>query len=401
MTTAEVAAPLEKLIGDAKVIDVDTHFTEPPDLWTSRAPAAYKDKVPHMKTVDGQSQWFVEGDNRWLNIGVGVMDREGNKDRGKLSLASLEEMNEAVYKVKPRVELMDSMGIYAQIMYPNACGFGALPFLNIKDEDLRIQCVKIYNDACADWQRESNNRLFPQATLPLWDIDETVKEVRRIKEGLHLTGVTVTDRTSALDVPDFSQPHWEPFWELINDLELPLDFHIGAGLTTLAPMDTLTWPSFSLMQKVAVFATIAYTDTAPTILNFIHSGIFDRYPKLKIVSVESGCGWIPFAMESAEWNLNEMTPDAAKKLTRRPTEYFRDHIYATFWFEDQGVKHFVDTIGEDNLLFLTDYPHPTALYTGWQERLARTLAKLEPRARRRVMQNNAVELYKLPIQVEA
>ncbi|MCH7553937.1 MAG: amidohydrolase family protein, partial [Chloroflexi bacterium] len=116
----------------------------------------------------------------------------------------------------------------------------------IKDEDLRIQCVKIYNDACADWQRESNNRLFPQAMLPLWDIDETVKEVRRIKEELHLTGVTVTDRTSALDVPDFSQPHWEPFWELINDYELPLDFHIGAGLTTLAPMDTLTWPSFSL-----------------------------------------------------------------------------------------------------------------------------------------------------------
>ena len=105
MTTAEVAAPLEKLIGNAKVIDVDTHFTEPPDLWTSRAPAAYKDKVPHMKTVDGQSQWFVEGDNRWLSVGVGVMDREGKKDRGKLTLASLEEMNEAVYKVKPRVKL--------------------------------------------------------------------------------------------------------------------------------------------------------------------------------------------------------------------------------------------------------------------------------------------------------
>ena len=155
------------------------------------------------------------------------------------------------------------------------------------------------------------------------------------------------------------------------------------------------------MQKVAVFATIAYTDTAPTILNFIHSGIIDRYPKLKLVSVESGCGWIPFALEAAEWHIDEMVPAAAKALKRRPTEYFKDHIYATFWFEDQGVKHFVEEVGANNLLFLTDYPHPTALYSGWQERLARVLAKLEPAARRRVMQDNAVELYKLPIPVSA
>jgi len=399
VTTAEASARLRELIGDAKVIDVDTHFTEPPDLWTSRAPAKYKDKVPHMKTVDGASRWFVEGDNPWLRVGVGVMDREGRKGRGKLTLASLEEMAEAVYKVKPRLQVMDRLGIFAQVMYPNACGFGALPFLDIKDEELRIQCVKIYNDACADWQRESNGRLFPQALLPLWDLEATVQEVRRVKEELHLTGVTITDRTAALGVPDFSQPHWEPFWELINDLELPMDFHIGAGLTTLAPIDAFTWPSFGLMRKVAVFATLAYMDTAPTILNFIHSGLFDRYPKLKLVSVESGCGWIPFAMEAAEWHIDEMVPDAAKTLKRRPTEYFKDHIYTTFWFEEFGVKQFVEALGANNLLFLTDYPHPTALYVGWEERLARTLARLEPAARRRVMQDNAVELYKLPVPV--
>lgn len=397
MTTAQAPASLRDVIGDTKVIDTDTHFTEPPDLWTSRAPAAYKDKVPHMKTVDGHSRWFVEGDNAWLNVGVGVMDRDGNKARGQLTLASIEEMAEAVYQVKPRLRVMDSMGIHAQIMYPNACGFGALPFMNIKDEALRIECVKIYNDACADWQRESEDRLFPQAMLPLWDIDAAVKEIRRVKEELHLTGVTITDRVDALELPDFSQPHWEPFWELISELELPVDFHIGAGLTTLTPMDQLTWGSFSLQQKVAVFATLAYTDTAPTILNFIHSGLFDRYPKLKIVSVESGCGWLPFAIEAAEWHIDEMVPNAAKTLKRRPTEYFKENIYATFWFENYGVTHFIDTFGDKNLLFLTDYPHPTALYIGFEERLVPLLEKLELSTRRRLMQDNAVELYKLPI----
>ena len=120
---------------------------------------------------------------------------------------------------------------------------------------------------------------------------------------------------------------------------------------------------------------------------------------LKLVSVESGCGWIPFAMEAAEWHIDEMVPDAAKTLKRRPTEYFKDHIYTTFWFEEFGVKQFVEALGANNLLFLTDYPHPTALYVGWEERLARTLARLEPAARRRIMQDNALELYKLPIAV--
>lgn len=397
VTAKNATVSLTELLGDVKVVDVDAHFTEPPDLWTSRAPARYKDQVPHMKTVDGQSAWFVEGDHRWLSVGVGVMDRAEHKDRGKLTLTSLDEMSEAVHNVKARLRIMDQLGIYAQITYPNACGFGALPFLSIQDAELRIECVKLYNDACAEWQAESNGRLFPQALLPLWDIDATLKELRRVREELRLTGVTITDRTAALGLPDFTQPHWEPFWELVNDLELPLDFHIGAGLTTLAPMDAFTWPSFGLMRKVAVFASIAYTDTAPTILNFLHSGLFDRYPKVKLVSVESGCGWIPFLLEAAEWHLDEMVPDAGKNLRRRPREYFKDHIYTTFWFEQIGVKQFVEALGAENLLFLTDYPHPTALYTGWQERVAHTLAQLPPDARRRIMQDNAVELYKLPV----
>lgn len=399
MTTVEAELSLKDVIGDAKVFDADTHFTEPPDLWTSRAPAAYKDKVPHMETVDGQSSWFVEGDTRWLSVGVGVMDREGTKVRGKLTLSSLDEMDEAVYKVKPRLALMDKLGIHAQIVYPNACGFGALPFLKIEDEKLRLQCLTIYNDAMSDWQQQSGGRLLPQAMLPFWDMQATLKETRRVKEELHLTGVTITDRVEAFGQPDFSQPAWEPFWELVNDLELPVDFHIGAGLTTLAPMDQFTWSSFSLQQKVAVFATIAYTDTAPTILNFIHSGMLDRYPKLKIVSVESGCGWIPFAIEAAEYHLDEMLPDVGKTLQRRPKEYFKDHFYATFWFEDYGVRQFIEAFGDENLLFLTDYPHPTALHTGFQRQLATMLAKLEPATRLRLMRDNAVELYRPPVQM--
>lgn len=395
-TTAPAMAPLKDVVGDAKVIDCDTHYTEPPDLWRDRAPAGYRDRMPYMKTVNGQSLWFIEGDQPFGMVGTTVVNHEGQKIRGKLSIASFEEMDEAAYKVKPRLAVMDRMGVWAQTVYPNAGGFGATKFLGIKDKTLQLACVQIYNDAMAEWQAESGGRLFPQAFLPFWNIDDTLKEVRRIKEELHLTGVTMTDRPEVFDQPDYGQPHWEPFWEMINEYQIPVNFHIGAGLKTFV-LDDFAWGSFGPQRKLASIATLMYMSNAYMVNCFMLSGMFDRYPKLKIVSVESGCGWIPFVIEASEYQWDEMAPDEAKGLQRRPTEYFKEHIYATFWFEDFGVKHFIESIGPNNLLFETDFPHPTCLYPESQAHLAQVLARLDPAVRRRVVQDNAVELYKIPL----
>ena len=79
--------------------------------------------------------------------------------------------------------------------------------------------VAIYNDAVAEWQADSGGRLFPQAFLPFWDIDATLKEARRVVEELHLTGVTMTDKPEVFDLPDYGQPIWNPLWELINEMK--------------------------------------------------------------------------------------------------------------------------------------------------------------------------------------
>ena len=105
MTMPSVEAPLKAVVGDSLVIDCDTHYTEPPDLWTSRAPAKYKDKMPYMKNVNGQSLWFVEGEKPWGMVGTTVVGTGGVKFRGKLSIASFEEMDEASYLVKPRLKV--------------------------------------------------------------------------------------------------------------------------------------------------------------------------------------------------------------------------------------------------------------------------------------------------------
>src|ERR1051326_6216555 len=87
-----------------------------------------------------------------------------------------------------------------------------------------------------------------------------------------------------------------------------------------------------------------------------------RYPDLKIVSVESGAGWVPFILEALEYEMAENAPGLRSKLSLTPREFFRHNIYATMWFEHSNVAAVASQVGEDNILFETDFPHPTCLY---------------------------------------
>jgi uncharacterized protein len=125
------------------------------------------------------------------------------------------------------------------------------------------------------------------------------------------------------------------------------------------------------------------------------SNLFDRYPKLKIVSAESGIGWVPFLLETLEFQFDEMLsePEALEYSKRRPTEYFRDHISVMFWYEQSGPEKLIETIGVKNVLFESDLPHPTCYYPGLREHLVDVFKEIDPAIRRRVVQDNAAELY--------
>ena len=83
-----------------------------------------------------------------------------------------------------------------------------------------------------------------------------------------------------------------------------------------------------------------------------------------MVSVESGIGWIPFILETMDYELWENAPTQAAEMPRKPSEYFKNNWYATFWFEraNGDLQPVVDAVGEDNIFFETDFPHPTCLY---------------------------------------
>jgi uncharacterized protein len=392
-TSAGIGTDAGSVLAGLSIIDCDAHWNEPPDLWTSRAPAGMRDRVPQMRLVNGLDHWFVE-DKDVGPMGASVVTRSLDKIHDRVSLERFDMIDPAGYDAKLRLERMDEAGLFAQVVYPNGTGFMGGKFAEIEDADLRLACVQIYNDAVAEWQRESGGRLLPQALIPPWDRDEAVAEARRVNEELGLRGVTLGD-PAIFGVPGFTTDHWTPFWEYCDAARLPINFHIGGtrGIDSFAAV----WDDYGTEKHLALASTLFYLANWATIGNFLISGLFDRYSHLKIVSAESGIGWIPFALDALEYQLDETAPNESKHLQRRPREYFRDHVLSCFWFETYAPAHMIEAIGVENVLFETDFPHPTCLWPDAQSHAIEVLGHLSFEDRKKVLQDNAAALYKIEV----
>lgn len=375
-----------------KIIDCDTHFSEPPDLFTSRAPAKYKDGAPRQENINGNDRWIVDGRD-FGSTGGNVIRRDHNKLLGRMAFPTMAEGHPGAWEVKPRLQAMDDMGVHAQIVYHNSGVTQAGALMKLDDEDFALWVMRAYNDASAERQVESGQRLFNVVMLPIWNHAAMMEEARRCVVDLGLKAFVMPDLPERLGVPDYSQPYWDPFFDLCEQTGTPINFHLNAAIDPNA----FTYESFQFEQKLSVVSMMFAVCNAATLGNLIVSGILDRHPKLKIGLIESGMGWVPFVLESMEHQFDEMIPKAIKKLERRPWEYWRDNFWCTYWFESIGPKQLLDTVGVDKVLFETDFPHPTSLYPGVQKHIVDTLGGYDYGVRKKVLQDNAAALYNLAL----
>jgi predicted TIM-barrel fold metal-dependent hydrolase len=388
-----------KLADEVRVIDADTHMTERHDLFTSRAPAAYKDRVPQVVDIDGKPFWVVEGDRQLGPARAGgVIDREGKKYAfEECFLNPIEWVHEAAWDPQRRPEVMDECGIYAQVLYPNAVGIGGQALASTVDDlALRQLCVEIYNDSMAELQEWSHNRFIPMPILPAWSIEGCVRETQRLA-GMGFRGVNMTIDPEDSGSPDYADRAWDALWECCADLGMPVHYHIASSLTSMNFYGKYFWASQQQNLKPAIGGAMHFINNSRMIINSIYAGIFDRHPQLKMVSVESGIGWIPFTLEAMDYELIENDPVNVGHLSRKPSEYFKDHWYGTFWFEENAgdLQYLIDRIGEDNVLFETDFPHPTCMYPDPLGAVEARMSKLRPETRRKVLGDNAAKLYRL------
>lgn len=379
-------------LAGVKVVDADTHITEWADLWTSRATPKFKDRVPQIRRVDGKGAWLMDDYQLASDSGFAAVKKDGSKAPGlEFYDLGFGDVHPGAHSVRERLAYMDEQGFAAQIGYSNLLGFGAREAMKV-DPELRLVSTTILNDAMAELQAESNNRIYPMAMMPWWDLQAMVKEAERCSD-MGMRGINMHAFPNEHGLPDLGDPYWTPLWELCEDRKLPVNFHIGFSNGKAGWLESGMWASQPEHINFTAAGVMLFADNMRAIVNLLLSNIFERHPTLKFVSVESGVGWVSFMLEMLEYQMKECIGTLKEPIV----DIFRRHFFVCAWFERQGMLDVVRRAGADNVLFETDFPHPTCLYPDPLGYLTPTLAQMTGEERAKVFGGNAQRLYNLDL----
>ncbi|HEY2332275.1 MAG TPA: amidohydrolase family protein [Acidimicrobiales bacterium] len=378
----------------AMMVDADAHVTEPTDLWEREAPPGRRNDVPHYET-DEEGRVAM-----WIGP-----DRVSAARKVDESAYYAGEVPTIVNDVGLRLSYMNQTGFWAQVCYPNVGGTVLGRLLSIKDAPILDFCVRTYNDWLADWARPSGGRLVPVAMLPLQDVAASVRELTRAVDLGH-RAVLLPHRPEEMGLPLLVDRAWDPLWQACQDADVPITFHGGFGDDlNRKRLYNPDWRGLGYAGAASMGSIVAFMDNAEVLLLLMFSGIFQRFPGLRVASAESGIGYIPYLLEAADWHyaatrMREERPE----FDRPPSEYFKGRVYTTYWFERSGPARLLDEIGVDTVMFETDFPHRTSLYgqsqtTGrpLQEIIADGVESLRPEDRSKVLWENAARLFRIAV----
>ncbi|MET0888172.1 MAG: amidohydrolase family protein, partial [Mycetocola sp.] len=383
--------PLSELT--TPVIDADAHISEPPGTFVDHVPARFRDRVPYVaRNEEGKDVWMLNGEH-FHQIGSSAQGA-GWKEPIPSAPAGFDEMNPAAYDPTARLEYMDKVGLWAQVLYPNVAGFGAQKFLRLDDAELMLACVRAYNDFLTEWCSPAPDRLLAVSAMPFWDVDATVSEVHRCAEMGH-RAILFTGEPNRFGYPPIGSTHWDPLWTAASETEMSISFHIGGG----DPNPFVAAERVNAHGHGAAFtyeALAMFMKNGTQIADLLLSGVFVRFPKLKFVSVESGIGFLPFVLEAIDYTFK--SGGVSNRMPELPSHYFREHVYACTFYEDLSRGDLIEQIGADNILFETDFPHGLCLY-GQQviDQLDTYLVGVGEATRRKITWENAAKLYKVPL----
>ena len=377
------------------VIDTDTHITEPRDVWTARVSTRWGNLVPHIERLGSKDVWVVGGRRVGAPGAYSIAGFDGTIPEFP---NTYEDIPASTYDAHARLAHMDREGIRAQILYPNVGGFGSGGFLSLQEPALMLECVRAYNDFLIDWTNLDPTRLIPVMATPFWDVDATVHEIER-GAALGHKAVLICGQPQAFGQPTLSHRHWDPVWAAAQDAGLPISFHVASGDIGDLFNDTA---GLGVKTHFSRTSSLYFMENSKCLADLIFGGICHRFPRLQFVSVESGAGWMPFILEAFDWQWrNGGVTREHPEYDLLPSQYFRRQIYGCFWFETDGLRTALELF-PDNMMFETDFPHPTSMSPGPQSAALRprdyaeqALAGLPESTLQKVLHDNAAALYRV------
>ena len=399
MTTSETGSPIRRLDW---LISVDDHVLEPGHLWQDRLPRKHREAGPRLASDSEGEAWFFEG----KRIATNGLAAAAGKTREEFSPLPITygEMRPGCYDAKARLEDMDRDRVLASLCFPSFARFCGQTFSEARDRELGLLCVEAYNDwMIEEWSGAAPGRFIPLIIIPLWDSVLARSEIERTA-ALGAKAIAFSENPSPLGFPSIHDAggYWEPVFAAASDTGMPLCTHLGSSSQLPKPS-----PDTPLISSVA----LSPINVAVTCVEWLFSGILPRYPDLKICLSEGGIGWIPYVLERCDYVLDRQRSWAAEsvevdlfsgartsRLSRgpvqlqQPSALFREHMFGCFIDDAHGAKS-LDSIGVDNVMIETDYPHTDSTWPHSIETAHKRLAGHSDEVKYKVLRGNAERVF--------
>jgi predicted TIM-barrel fold metal-dependent hydrolase len=344
-----------------KLFSVDDHIMEPANIFTDRVAGKFKERVPHVvkNAESGREEWLWEGGEA---VATGLYAVAGKPaEEWNFDPIGYADMIPGCYDPRARARDFLSQGICASAAFPTLPGFSGDLFLKFKDRELSHLCVEAYNDFIIDeWCAAGPKGLYvPMVLTKLWDPEATAKEIHRcVDKGAK--AISFTENPVGLGLPSFWTDHWDPVWRACEETGIPVCMHIGTG--SQIPVPSPEAPS-------TLFISLSYIAAMAASLNIAMSPVCRKFEKLKLVFSEGGIGWIPAALERADFQWVKHAPWT--KLTGTlPSEIFRRNMYVCMIHEPVALQSVRHLIGVDRIFWENDYPHADTPWPHVQEAVA-------------------------------
>ena len=373
------------------LISADSHVVEPPDLWEERIDRQFKDAAPRLVEHDGADRWVVGDD---VNLGsLGAPSQAGRRYSGLAGLglaARMEEVPEAAYEPKARVEPMAEDGVEAEMVYST---IGTRIYTSPINGELMSACFRAVNDWTSAFVGAYPSKLAGAALINVEDTEDAVDELHRCsKLGLRSAAIP----TYPGDESPYRLSFYNSFWEKAEDLRMPLSMHAGSERPGPGRFSIGDFAMTVQKSGDAAFRSTYHYWAMRSVADMVFAGVFERHPSLQLAVVEHDVGWAPHFIRRMDMTYAEhrYVTEISFKDGKLPSDFIRQNVLFTF-MEDPVFVPLLSMVGVDRVMWGSDYPHRESTWPRSRQVLNQVLGGLTEQEQRRITYTNAAELYGL------
>ena len=384
-----------------RLLSADGHLEVPPERWTHRVPNKYRDRAPHtVHLPDGGDALMIEGQplleanfldlraghaaGTWQPFGIKVADAAGT--------GSPEQ----------RVREQDQDGMDAEILFA-AMVAGPVFWRNIAHDEVYRAVIRAYNDWLGEeYCAHAPDRLIGMGVIPISNVDDAIAEMEHCRK-LGLKGVLLGALPNGKGYPT---PEDDRFWAAALDLDMPVTAHVQlyrTGARASQPTFKYAKEDPVIMQRLRrpflEWLTNFGLPPAVSMTQLVLAGVFERFPKLRILFAETRLGWVPFWLEHMDlWYARHLGWAQEylgfQPLKHPPGDYVRQNIYFTVQYERVAVEQ-RHHVGVDHIMFATDFPHIENEWPNSRRIIESIYADVPEQDKAKIWAGNAVEFFKL------